>query len=127
MLDHSDGLTAVNLAIAYDTSRLTVSAADVQRGSLTGEFDSFTVSVDATAGIIRIQGYRSAGPLTGFGSGSVALIDFHVKDKRRLGQPPSTCCKTPVQRGPRRQARTDKGTISSSTWSRGRATWRGMH
>ena len=85
MLNHSDGLTAVDLAIAYDTSRLTVSAADVQRGSLTGTFDSFTVSVDAAAGIIRIEGYRSAGPLDGLGSGSVALIDFQVKANAPAG------------------------------------------
>ena len=85
MLNHSDGLTAINLAIAYDTSRLTVSAADIQRGSLTDGFDSFTVTVDAAAGIIRIEGYRSAGPLTGLGSGSVALIDFHVKDSAPAG------------------------------------------
>ena len=84
-LNHSDGLTGINLAIAYDTSRLTVSAADIQRGSLTGAFDSFTVSVDAAAGIIRIEGYHTAGPLDGLGSGSVALIDFHVKENAPAG------------------------------------------
>ena len=84
-LNHSDGLTGINLAIAYDTSRLTVTAADVQRGSLTGAFDNFTVTIDAVAGIIRIEGYHTAGPLDGLGSGSVAMIDFHVKANAPAG------------------------------------------
>ena len=52
-LNHSQGLSAVNLAIAYDPTRLNVSAADVQRGTLTSDFDSFAVTVDQQAGIIR--------------------------------------------------------------------------
>ena len=43
------------------------------------------MSVDAAAGIIRIEGYRSAGPLDGLGSGSVALIDFQVKANAPAG------------------------------------------
>ncbi len=79
-LDHSDGLASVNLAISYDTSRVDVaSAADVVRGSLTQSFDNFTVNIDGAAGIIYISGYRSAGPLAGFGSGSLALISFQVR------------------------------------------------
>ena len=72
-LDHSDGLDSVELSIAYDTSRLEVySAADVHAGSLLKSFDSFAVSLDKSAGIIRLSATRSAGPLEGFGGGSVA-------------------------------------------------------
>ncbi len=78
-LDHSAGLDSVNVAIAYDPSRLAVSAADVQRGSLTQTFDSFAVNVDEVAGIIRISGYRTAGPLAGFAAGSLAVINFQVR------------------------------------------------
>ena len=85
MLDQSDGLTGVNLVIAYDTSRLKVSAADVEKGSLTTGFDSFTVRVDQQAGIIYISGYGTDGPLMGQGAGSVANISFQVKDNAPAG------------------------------------------
>ena len=53
------GLDSVNLAIAYDTSRVdVVSAADVVRGSLTQAFDSFVVNLDRAAGVVYISGYR---------------------------------------------------------------------
>ena len=53
------GLDSVNLAIAYDTSRVdVVSAVDVVRGSLTQTFDNFTVNVDRAAGIIYISCYH---------------------------------------------------------------------
>jgi len=85
-LDHSDGLASVNLAIAYDTSRVDVaSAADVKRGSLTQSFDNFTVNIDRTAGIIRIRGYRTAGPLIGLAGGSLAAINFRIKDNAPAG------------------------------------------
>ncbi len=85
-LDHSAGLASVDLAIAYDTSRLDVSsAANVQRGSLTNSFDSFTVNVDQAAGLIRISGYRSAGPVAGSGSGSLAVINFQVRANAPAG------------------------------------------
>ena len=85
-LDHSDGLTGVSVVIAYDTSRLDVSAADVQKGSLTEGFDSFAVRVDQDAGIIYISGYRTDGPLSGQGAGSVAVISFHVKNNAPPGE-----------------------------------------
>ena len=79
-------MDSVNLVISYDTSRVDVaSAADVLRGSLTQNFDNFTVNIDRAAGIIYISGYRSAGPLAGFGGGSLALITFHVKDNAPAG------------------------------------------
>ena len=84
-LDHSAGLDSVNVAIAYDPSRLDVSAADVQRGSLTQTFDSFAVNVNEVAGIIRISGYRSAGPLAGSGGGSLAVINFQVRANAPAG------------------------------------------
>ena len=85
-LTHPNGLDAVELAISYDPSRLDViSTADVMRGSLTGTFDNFTVNLDRVAGLIRISGYRSAGPLTGSAAGSVAVIDFTVRDNAPAG------------------------------------------
>ena len=85
MLDQSDGLTAIDLVIAYDSSRLSVSAADVQRGSLTAGFSTFTVRVDQDAGIIYISGYQTDGALLGQGAGSLATIDFHLKDNAPAG------------------------------------------
>ena len=80
------GLDAIDLAISYDPSRLDViSTADVMRGSLTETFDNFTVNLDRAAGIIRISGYRSAGPLSGLAGGSVAVISFHVRDNAPAG------------------------------------------
>ncbi len=85
-LTHPNGLDAVDLAISYDPSRLDViSTADVMRGSLTGTFDNFTVNLDRVAGLIRISGYHSAGPLTGSAAGSVAVIDFTVRDNAPAG------------------------------------------
>ena len=78
-LSYSAGLDAVNLALSYDTSRLVVTAADVERGSLTAGFDDFVVNVDQATGVILITGYRSAGPITGDEAGSLALIRFQVK------------------------------------------------
>ena len=80
------GLDSVELSIAYDTSRLEVySATDVHAGSLLKGFDSFAVSLDKSAGIIRLSATRSAGPLEGFGGGSVALIGFRIKDNAPPG------------------------------------------
>ena len=85
-LTHPNGLDAVDLAISYDPSRLDViSTANVMRGSLTETFDNFTVNLDRAAGIIRISGYRSAGPLSGLAGGSVAVISFHVRDNAPAG------------------------------------------
>ncbi len=83
-VDHADGLSAVNLVIAYDTSRVDVaSAADVVRGSLTQTFDNFTVNIDGAVGIIYISGYRglvSGGVVSGeWSGGSLALISFQVR------------------------------------------------
>ncbi len=89
-IDHADGLSAVNLVIAYDTSRLDVaSAGDVVRGSLTQTFDNFTVNLDRAAGIIYISGYRglvSGGVVSGeWSGGSLALITFQVKPDAPAG------------------------------------------
>ena len=53
--------------MSYDTSRLEVTAADVERGGLTAGFDSFVVNVDQAKGLIYISGYRSAGAVAGGG------------------------------------------------------------
>ncbi len=96
-LNHSDGLDAVDLAISYDTSRLDVlSPSDIKLGSLTGAsgtdaagnpltFNNFVVNLDRANGIIRLIGYRTAGPLHGLGSGSLAIIDFQVKSDAPVG------------------------------------------
>ena len=79
-LDRSDSLEQVDLAISYDTSRLEIlSAGDIQRGTLTSTFDGFVANYDNTAGTVRLSTYRSVGAIFGFGSGSVAIIHFHIK------------------------------------------------
>ena len=128
------GLDSVNLAIAYDTSRVDVaSAADVVRGSLTQTFDNFTVNLDRAAGIIYISGYRglvSGGVVSGeCGSGPVGVwrsLASRFEPMRRRGRRSSTCWSTPGARGRRWAGQMDRAMISCSTWSRGRAIWRGM-
>ncbi len=79
-LDRSDSLEQADLAISYDTSRLEIlSAGDIQPGTLTSTFDGFVANYDNTAGTIRLSTYRSSGALFGFGSGSLAIINFHIK------------------------------------------------
>ncbi len=79
-LDRSDSLEQADLAISYDTSRLEIlSAGDIQPGTLTSTFDGFVANYDNTAGTVRLSTYRSAGAIFGFGSGSVAIIHFHIK------------------------------------------------
>ncbi len=96
-LDYSDGLDAVDLALSYDASRLDVTAlADIQPGSLLSEpgqdaagnawtFGNFLVSLDRASGTILISAYREGGGLSGFGSGSLLTIGFHVKDNAPAG------------------------------------------
>ena len=97
VLNHSDGLGSLDLALSYDTSRLDViSTADIQPGNLLSEpgtdasghpwaFDSFTVNLDQADGIIRIGAYRTDGSLQDFGSGNVVLITFHIKSTAPAG------------------------------------------
>lgn len=77
LLDLSDGLETADLALSYDTRRLEV--VDVQRGSLTGDFDLFATSQDSRDGTIRAGLGRWEGPLFGRGSGSVLTITFRVR------------------------------------------------
>jgi hypothetical protein len=87
MLDVSDGLEAVDLALSYDARRLELlSTDDVQRGSLTGDFDLFLVNHDAAAGNLRIGLGRTAGPIRGRESGSVVELRFRIKADAPIGR-----------------------------------------
>ncbi|HXG10201.1 MAG TPA: cohesin domain-containing protein [Gemmataceae bacterium] len=82
-LDLSDGLESADLAISYDSRRLEV--LDVQRGSLTEDFNFFAVRLDATAGTIRVGLGRTAGPVSGRGGGSVLTITVRVRSDAPAG------------------------------------------
>jgi hypothetical protein len=79
-----DGLQSADLAIAYDTSRLEI--LDVRRGTLTASFDLFAVHVDAAAGTIRVGLGRSAGPITGTGTGDVLQVMVRIKPDAPAGR-----------------------------------------
>src|SRR5262249_35768325 len=55
------------------------SAIDVRPGSLTGDFDLFLANLDTAAGTVRLGLGRGAGPIADRGSGSVALLTFHIR------------------------------------------------
>jgi hypothetical protein len=76
-LDLSDGLETADLAISYDPTRLEV--IDVQRGSLTADFDLFAVNHNPAAGTIRVGLGRSAGPIEGRDIGSVVEMTFRIR------------------------------------------------
>jgi hypothetical protein len=78
-LDISEGLQTADLVLSYDMRRLVVrGVADVRPGSLTGDFDVFGVNLDAQAGTLRVGLGRTAGAISGRGSGSVIEITFRV-------------------------------------------------
>jgi hypothetical protein len=84
MIDHPDptgstGLTSVTLALTYDPTLLSVSAADITLGSIPSQGTGWqmTVVVDQTTGQIGIQLY-SATPITVNELGSLVNIAFHV-------------------------------------------------
>lgn len=83
LLDRSEGLSSLDLALSYDQRRLEV--LEVRRGSLTESFDLFGINVDAQAGTIRAGLGRSAGPIEG-GGGSVLLITFRVRPNTPAGR-----------------------------------------
>jgi hypothetical protein len=78
LLDRSDGLHTVDLALSYDTSRLEVLA--VERGSLIADFDLVGINLDREAGTIQAGIARTAGPIQDRGGGSVLLLTFRVRD-----------------------------------------------
>jgi hypothetical protein len=86
-LDISDGLQKADIVLSYDTRRLVVRCgADVRRGSLTGDFNVFGVNLDAQAGTIRVGLGRTAGAISGRGSGSVIEITFRVRPNAPPGR-----------------------------------------
>jgi hypothetical protein len=86
-LDVSDELEAADLALSYDTRRLELhSIDDVQRGSLTGDFDLLIVNHDAAAGTIRVGLGRTLGPVSERGGGSVLELRFRVKADAQPGR-----------------------------------------
>jgi hypothetical protein len=87
MLDQSDGLQSVDLAISYDPRQLElVPRGGVRRGRLTGDFDLFLANLDAGAGTLRVGMGRSAGPITGRGGGSVLWLTFRVRSDAPSGR-----------------------------------------
>lgn len=82
-LDLSEGLESADLAIAFDASRLEV--VEVRRGTLTADFELFSVNVDPDAGTIQVGLARLAGPLSGEGAGSVIEIVFRVRENAEPG------------------------------------------
>jgi glucose/arabinose dehydrogenase len=81
-LDLSDGVSAVNVALAYDTSRLEL--LDVRRGSLTADFELFAFNPDPKNGTL-LAALGRAQPLSGRGGGSVLEITFQVKPDAPAG------------------------------------------
>jgi len=84
MLDHprpdgSTGLTSAILALTYDPSVLSVSAADITLGSIPGLSSGWEVvpHIDATTGQIAIELFGTTA-LTSAQAGSLVTIGFHV-------------------------------------------------
>ena len=75
----STGLTEAILALTYDPSNLSVSAADITLGSLPGLGQGWQLNavVDQTTGQIGIEIY-SMTPITATQAGSLVNITFHV-------------------------------------------------
>lgn len=86
LLDRSDLLASVDLALSYDTQRLELVTNGVQRGSLTDDFDLLIVNHDAAAGTLRIGLSRTAGPISEEGPGSVVLLTFRIKAEAPAGR-----------------------------------------
>jgi hypothetical protein len=84
MLDHphpagSTGMTEAHLAMTYDPSVLSVSAADITLGSIPGAGWRITSEVDAATGQIGINLFNLEGtPITSTQAGTLVNIDFHV-------------------------------------------------
>ena len=77
----STGATEAILALRYNPRVFTVSAADVQLGSLTGGWQLTTV-VNAQTGEIGIDLFSST-PIQTTAGGSLVTIAVHVRDMRR--------------------------------------------
>ena len=72
-------MTEAHLALTYDPSVLSVSAADITLGSIPGTGWQVSSEVDATTGQIGINLYNMSGtPLTAAQAGSLVNIAFHV-------------------------------------------------
>jgi hypothetical protein len=84
LLDRSEGLEAVDLALSYDLRRLELLG--VERGSLTVDFDLMLAHVDRQSGTLRVGLSRSAGPIADRGSGSVVLLTFRIWADARAGR-----------------------------------------
>src|SRR5262249_27236637 len=74
----STGLTEAVLAVKYDPSVLSVSAADITLGSIPGQGSGWQIRavVDQAAGEIGIELFSDT-PVTGNGAGSLVNIAFH--------------------------------------------------
>jgi VCBS repeat-containing protein len=80
------GLQAVDLTIAYDTSRFDLGEADVQLGSLLANAPagwSLLANVDERSGRLRVIAFSTV-PLTA-GTGNLLEITWHVRDDAQPG------------------------------------------
>ena len=82
----STGMTLAQLAVTYDPTAFTVSAADVQLGTVpaSGSGWSLQTVVDSTTGQIAITLY-SLTPVTTSTGGSLVTIDFHSTGATLVG------------------------------------------
>jgi hypothetical protein len=85
----STGLIKAQLALTYDPSQFTVSAADIHLGGVPalGRGWSLSVIVDQTTGQIAIT-LTSSTPIAQPSGGSLVTIDVHPKDAAVAGAAP---------------------------------------
>jgi hypothetical protein len=85
----SRGLTQAVLALRYDPSIFTVSAADIHLGTVPASGSGWTlqVIVDPATGQIAITLF-SVTPISSSAGGSLVTIDFHVRPGARSGATP---------------------------------------
>jgi hypothetical protein len=75
----STGMTEAHLALTYDPSVLSVSAADITLGSIPGAGWRITSEVNAATGTIGINLFNLEGtPITATQAGSLVNIEFHI-------------------------------------------------
>jgi N-acetylneuraminic acid mutarotase len=81
----STGMTEAILALTYDPTVLSVSAADITLGTIPASGSGWQMEavVDQTTGQIGIELFSTT-PITASAAGSLVNITFHVQSRRRL-------------------------------------------
>jgi hypothetical protein len=94
----STGLIEAHLALTYDPSLFTVSAADVHAGSLLAGSDwKIVPTIDQTTGQIGIA-LSSTTPITSTAGGSLVIITFHLRGESPVGSASEVSADiTPIQ------------------------------